>query len=159
MTTHAQVDTQRQCQCLTTSVRILPLYFFSCRCWLTWCSLKGKRYPNSEPVATYMKVAVDFQETNAAKSRRPIYFRRRPVHLLVRSVVSRRFFQGETPGHWAVEVGGYIWELENRNGVIDFHIGVWTNPGERDGRRLLATEREEIGYTFLSDTEIREAGE
>ncbi len=71
---------------------------------------------------------------------------------------SRRFFQGETTGHWAVEVGDYIWELENRNGVVDYHIGVWTNPGDVDGRPLVATEREEIGYTLLSDIEIREAG-
>ena len=118
----------------------------------------GQYFPNSEPIATHMKTAVDFKETNPNRSRRPIYFRCRPIHALVRRPTLRRFFQGTTPGHWAIEVGEYIWELENQNGVITYHIGIWTNPGDVDGRRLLATEREEIGDTILTDLEIKEAG-
>ena len=121
-------------------------------------SKSGQYCPDSEPIATYMKTAVDFKETNPNRSRRPIYFRCRPVHALVRRATLRRFFQGTTPGHWAIEVGEYIWELENQNGVINYTIGIWTNPGDVDGRRLLATEREEIGDTILTDLEIKEAG-
>lgn len=105
-----------------------------------------------------MKTAVDFKETNPNRSTRVIYFRWRPVHGLVRRAVFRRAFQGTIPGHWAIEVGAYIWELENQHGIIDYHVGIWTNPGDVDGRRLLATEREAIGTTTLTDLELREAG-
>ncbi len=113
---------------------------------------------NSEPIATYMKTAADFKETNPNRSRRLIYFRSRPVHGLVRRPVLRRLFQRTIAGHWAIEVGEYIWELENQHGVINYHIGVWTNPGDADGRRLLVTERGAIGDTYLTDLEIKEAG-
>ncbi len=121
-------------------------------------SKSGQCCPNSEAIATYMKTAVDFQETNPNRSRRLIYFRQRPVHGLVRQPVLRRFFRGTTPGHWAVEVGDYVWELENQDGIINYHIGVWINPGDVDGRRLLATEREVVGDTILTDLELKEAG-
>lgn len=113
---------------------------------------------DSAPIATYMKTAVEFIETNPTKEKRTIYFRRRPIHGLVSQPSLRRFVQGETTGHWAIEVGGYIWELENQKGLINYHVGVWINPGDADGRRLVATEREKIGDTILSDYEIKEAG-
>ncbi len=118
----------------------------------------GQYCPDSEPIATHMKTAVNFKETNPNRSRRLIYFRSRPVHGLVRRAILRRFFQGTIPGHWAIEVGEYIWELENHHGVINYHIGVWTNPSDVDGRRLLATAREAIGDSILTDLEVKEAG-
>ena len=121
-------------------------------------SESGQNYSDSELIATYMKTAVDFKETNPNRSTRVIYFRWRPVHGLVRRAVLRRAFQGTIPGHWAIEVGAYIWELENQHGIIDYHIGIWTNPGDVDGRRLLATEREAIGTSILTDLELKEAG-
>lgn len=105
-----------------------------------------------------MKTAVEFRETNPNRSRRLIYFRWRPIHGLVRRAALRRFFQGTIPGHWAIEVGDYIWELENQDGIVNYHVGIWTNPGDVDGRRLLATEREAIGDTILTDLELKEAG-
>ena len=105
-----------------------------------------------------MKTAIDFKETNSNRSRRLIYFRWRPVHGLVRRAILRSFFQGTIPGHWAIEVGDYIWELENQHGIVNYHVGVWTNPGDVDGRRLLATEREAVGDTVLTDLELKEAG-
>lgn len=121
-------------------------------------SKSGQYCPNSEPVATYMKTAVDFNETNPDRFRRLVYFRWRPIHGLVKRAILRRFFQGTIPGHWAIEVGEYIWELENQHGVINYHIGIWTNPGDVDGRQLLSTEREAIGDTTLTAFEIQEAG-
>lgn len=105
-----------------------------------------------------MKTDVEFNETNPSHSNRKIYFVRRPIHGLVRRPILRRFVQGETTGHWAIEVGEYIWELENQDGVVNYHIGTWTNPGDVDGRRLLATGRKEIGDTILTDQEIKETG-
>lgn len=125
---------------------------------VTLTSKSGQYCADSEPIATYMKTAVDLEETNPNRSRRLIYFRWRPVHAIVRQAVLRRFVQGTIPGHWAIEVGEYIWELENQHGVINYHVGIWTNPGDVDGRRLLATEREAIGDTTLTDLEIKEAG-
>lgn len=121
-------------------------------------SKSGQYFPDSDQIATYMKTAVEFKETNPNRSRRPIYFRCRPIHALVKRATLRRFFQGTTPGHWAIEVGEYIWELENQNGVINYNISIWTNPGDVDGRRLLATEPEDVGDTILTDLEIKEAG-
>ena len=118
----------------------------------------GKYSLNSEPIATYMKRAVNFKERNLNRSRRLIYFRWRPVHNLVTRAILRRFFPGTIPGHWAIEVGEYIWELESWDGVINYHIGIWTNSADVDGRRLLATEHEAIGDTILTDFEIEEAG-
>ena len=105
-----------------------------------------------------MKKAVEFKETNPNRSRRLIYFRWRPIHGLARQAALRRFAQGTIPGHWAIEVGDYIWELENQDGIVNYHVGIWTNPGDVDGRRLLATERDAIGDTFLTDLELKEAG-
>ena len=121
-------------------------------------SESGHSCLDSEPIATYVKTATDLKETNPNRSRRLICFRWRPIHGLVRRPIFRHLFQETIPGHWAIEVGEYIWELENQHGVINYHIGIWTNPGDVDGRRLISTEREAIGDTILTDLELKEAG-
>ncbi|MCJ1435001.1 hypothetical protein MMC27_004371 [Xylographa pallens] len=103
-----------------------------------------------------MKTAVDFIETNPNQFRRRIYFRRRPMHGLVKQPFLRRFVQDESPGHWAIEVGEYVWELEIQNCIINYHVGIWINPNHVDGHRLGATEREAVGDTVLTDLEINE---
>lgn len=70
---------------------------------------------------------------------------------MVRRPVLRPFFQSDTTGYWAIKVGAYIWGLENQDGVVNYHIGTWTNAGDVDGRWLMATEREEIGDTGMTD--------
>ncbi|KAL6712926.1 hypothetical protein ACLMJK_009481 [Lecanora helva] len=123
---------------------------------------------------------IPFIEKNQNHSKRPIYFKWKPVHNLqttpadsfrIRAIKSgiRKF---QFAGHWAIEIGGYTWELwqdaethrialgeENRGPVrwTDLCI-IRQSDGEvvKTEPTLKKVKGKRCGWTTMTDAEIRD---
>ena len=123
---------------------------------------------DSMPVLTQNREWVELQETNPTCSKRTVYLKWRPLRKLIGTkglgrpailyISQRRLF-----GHWAIEVGDYLWELiQEADGSIKFHRGRWVDPPQSlvdESREILQTKTSRCGETCLTDLQIDEKGQ